>query len=75
MGFNLNLAKLNYQNNVDKTGQNYPNYSVPIGLVAGFRVFEKINFQINLNNNYFAQKFQKQKTKINQLTMGLVYDF
>lgn len=75
LGLDLNLAKLNYQNIKEKSSQNYPNYSVPIGLVIGFRVFEKINFQINLNNNYFAQKFQNQKTKINQLTMGLVYDF
>jgi len=71
-GVDASFAKINYQNIINK---NNPKYSIPIGLVAGFELSEKINFQINLTNNYLAQKLQKQKTQINQLTMGLVYDF
>lgn len=75
LGFDINLAKLTYQNILNKNQTNFPKYSIPTGLVLGFEISKKINFQINFNNNYFAQKFQKQKIKINLVNMGLVYDF
>lgn len=74
-GFDINLAKIKYQKNIYNNNQNNPKYSILTGLVFGFEVSEKINFQINLTNNYLSQKLQNQKTQINQLLMGLVYDF
>lgn len=75
LGFDINLAKLTYQNILNKNQTNFPKYTMPIGLVLGFELSKRTNFQINFNNNYFAQKFQKQKIKINLVNMGLVYDF
>lgn len=75
LGFDINLAKLTYQNILNKNQTNFPKYTMPTGLVLGFELSKRTNFQINFNNNYFAQKFQKQKIKINLVNMGLVYDF